>query len=168
MSFTMQQYKTFSIFIVLALAALFGVALYDPTDIWLEKREVRATVQEFGAQLNKVPLAGEEWQVRDALAANYRSYLTEELLEMWSEDPSLAAGRQTSSPWPARIEVITVNEQGETYVVNGEIVLMTSVEEESAAEDDAGRVPVVLLLMETDAGWRIAAYQEQVREKPSP
>ena len=164
----MQQYKTFSLFIVLALTLLFGVALYGPTDIWLEKHAVRAAVEKFGAQLNKVPLAAEEWQIRDALVAHYRPYLTEELLQMWSADPSRAAGRQTSSPWPARIEVNTVHEQGETYVVNGEIVLMTSVEEASAADDDAGRIPVVLLLMETDAGWRIAAYQEQVRETPSP
>ena len=164
----MQQYKTFSLFIVLALTLLFGVALYGPTDIWLEKREVHAAVEEFGAQLQKVSLAGEVWQVRDALGAHYRPYLTEELLEMWSADPSLAAGRQTSSPWPARIDVGIITEQGETYVVNSEVVFMTSVEEASTADDDAGRIPVVLLLMETDAGWRIAAYQEQVRETPSP
>ena len=157
----MRQYKYYSAFVAIAVLALFGIVYLGPGDDALERREVRNIVVEFGSQLQNVPLVVEEEALKAAIETNYAPYVTDQLLEVWLRAPTSAPGRETSSPWPARIDVSAVSAQGESYVVNGRVVLMTSEEVASPGDDNAGEVPVVALLVETEAGWRIAAYEEQ-------
>lgn len=163
----MRRYRYFSVFILLAVAALFGIAYFGPGDDWIEKRSVRNVVEGFGGQLQKISLAANETQVREEIEANYRSYVSDELLDTWLAAPALAPGRETSSPWPARIEIDSITPQAKTYIVLGRVVLMTSAEEATGEDDNAGTVPVVIQLVKTEVGWRIAAYQEQITETPS-
>lgn len=114
--------------------------------------DVRTTVAQFGNQLNTVsllsPTAGED--IRKA----YASYVTPALLETWINDPSIAPGRETSSPWPDHIEAdtVTMSEDG-SYEVLGRIMLMTST-------GDAGIIPVSLTVANVDGGFLITRYEE--------
>jgi len=114
--------------------------------------DVRTTVAQFGNQLNSVsllsPTASEE------IRSSYGPYVAPELLAQWTEDPSSAPGRLTSSPWPDHIEVDTVvkNEAG-AYDVMGRVILKTSTE-------DAGIVPVSLTVANVNGSFLITRYEE--------
>lgn len=121
--------------------------------------DVRTTVAQFGNQINSVsllsPTAAEEIQ------SSYGPYVSPELLASWIQDPSLAPGRATSSPWPDHIAVDTVvkNEVG-AYDVMGRIILKTSTE-------DAGIIPVSLTVANVNGSFLITQYQENpLAEEP--
>jgi len=114
--------------------------------------DVRTTVAQFGNQLNSVsllsPAAAEE------IRRSYGPYVAPELLALWIQDPSMAPGRATSSPWPDHIAVDTVvkNETG-SYDVMGRVILKTSTE-------DAGIVPVSLTVANVGGSFLITRYEE--------
>lgn len=146
--------------LVLALVVVALVSLYfGPA-----AREARgsdaaeAVLLEFGSKLKNVPLTGEEAAVRSAVEENYAAYVTPELLNDWKTNVSHAPGRLTSSPWPERIIISSMSPQATGRIVNGEVVLVTSTE---AAGEVADTVPFVALLIQTEEGWKIAAYQEE-------
>lgn len=157
---SMKQYRFATIGIIVALVALTGVLFYMTKSDAGQQRAVRSTVETFASQLKNVPLSGEEDIAKDALADYYAPYITPELLTSWQERPVTAPGRRTSSPWPDRIEIKSIASQGAGYIVNGDIIYMTSVEVAEGGESQ--RVPVVIQVIKTDEGWRIAAYQEQL------
>lgn len=154
---SMQHYRTATVLIILAVFVLAGVAFFNSG--YLSERAARTAVTEFGTKLQNVPLAGEADIVVNAITENYTPYVTEELLELWKKNPEEAPGRETSSPWPDSIEIAHVSEQGEGYVITGSVVLMTSVEETQGGV--AGMVPIVMQVIPTDSGWKIAVYEEQ-------
>ncbi len=156
----MKTYKLFTILFV-ALVLLLGTFAYMQYQGG-GVAGARSVVEQFGTALKNVPLSGSGEIARQAIQENYESYVTPELLEQWQADPSTAPGRQTSSPWPERIEIVSTAEQSESFVVQGNIVLMTSVEETQGGV--AGLVPFVALVSPTDSGWRIVAFQEQTQE----
>lgn len=159
----MKQYKTATIGILVILVILAGVAYYTLGGK-ADERAARELVEAFGLQLKNVPLTAEEEMVQESIGDYYAPYVMQDLLTAWITSPDQAPGRATSSPWPDHITVTSLTEQGAGYVVNGDVVLMTSVEVSSEADDNAGTVPVVLQVVPTDDGWRIAAYQEQRTE----
>lgn len=154
---------TRNIAIIIAFAGLIVLGLlgYFFTDDLIaraDEKAVRAAVSDFGAHLKDVsPLSPD---ASSAIASAYRAYATPELLALWQKDPEKAPGRLASSPYPARIEISTITKQGQSYVVNSNIVLITSKEEATPEEDSAGTVPIILQLIKQDSGWLIAAYQE--------
>ena len=87
-----------------------------------------------------------------SLRKTYSGLVTPELLRKWESDPSAAPGRQTSSPWPDRIEVQDASVTNDTAVVAASIVEMTS-------SGESRRVPVRLTLHRGNDGWRISDYQ---------
>jgi len=87
---------------------------------------VRA-VEEFGRRLKDVSLLAPEDVVVESLEQQYGDLVSPELLERWKADPAGAPGRLLSSPWPDRIEVVTVSPLADgRYKVEGRIVEITS------------------------------------------
>ncbi len=145
---------------VIALLIVAGiVALYfGPTASEVRgNEEASAVLQEFGSKLKNVSLLDAEG-LNAAIDQNYAPYITAELLADWKANPSHVPGRQTSSPWPDRLGIGTVSTQGTSRVFAGEVILVTSTEGEGEVADT---VPFVAQLIQTDEGWKIAAYQEE-------
>jgi hypothetical protein len=91
---------------------------------------VTKLVVDFGGKLQLVSLLGDD--VKDSMQENYGEYVSPELLSKWREDPQNAPGRLVSSPWPDRIEIMSVDKlSDETYKVEGYIIEVTSAEAES-------------------------------------
>src|SRR5918992_2146126 len=70
--------------------------------------EVRQVVERFGERLQRVSLLAPESVVVREVRAAYAPFVTPELLATWTSNPRSAPGREVSSPWPARIEVRSV------------------------------------------------------------
>ena len=158
----MQQYRNLAIGIVVIVAILGGFALFQ-SDV-LGERAARNVVTSFGAQLKNIPLSGEPEIARQAIEEKYAEFVSLELLEQWKKIPAGAPGRLTSSPWPERIEITEIVSQGNGYVVSGNVIYMTSVEETQGGI--ARSQPVVILVVRNNDGWRIAAYQEKQTQEP--
>jgi len=130
--------------IVLALIVLAGIFCVTKFTI-LESSEpaVRTLVENFGQTLKNISLLSPT--VAQELESNYKDFVSPELLNEWTADPTKAPGRLTSSPWPERIEIIGLNKtSADTYFVQGEIVEMTS---SGAAE----KQPVVLIVQKSES-----------------
>lgn len=96
-----------------------------------EKNEVIKFVQNFGEQLKMVSLLAPEDILKETMNEYYGEYVSPELIEKWLKDPVAAPGKLTSSPWPGRIDVLSVEKIAENeYIVKGNIVEFTSVEME--------------------------------------
>lgn len=93
------------------------------------EQEVRTLVSSFGQALKMVSLLAPPETVAADMEKYYAEYVTPELLQKWQGDPEQAPGRVSSSPWPERIDILSVEEISDTeYTVNGEVVEVTSVE----------------------------------------
>jgi hypothetical protein len=121
---------------------------------------VRRVVEDFGDVIKNVPLAGTPEIVTLAIRENYSIYLSDELLNQWVRNNNQALGRETSSPWPERIDIesITKNESGD-YTVKGEVVSMTS--QEMVHGGDAGREAITLTVEPAGQRWVIGAITVQ-------
>jgi hypothetical protein len=125
----------------------------DPQD----EQEIRALVMNFGEGLKNVPLSAPSEATAQAISNEYSRFVTEDLLETWLQDPPQAPGRLTSSPWPDRIEIISVAKSGTTYIVRGNIILMTSTEVSQGG--NAGTEPVLISVRKEDGMWRISDFR---------
>lgn len=115
---------------------------------------VRAVVEEFGKRLKSVPLQAAPDQIRAAIIEQYADYVSPELLAVWVVEPSLAPGRLTSSPWPDRIEIREIQEEGDgRYAVTGYVVEVTSAE--FGTEEAAVKLPIALELEKEGDDWLI-------------
>lgn len=113
---------------------------------------IRDTVTGFGAHLKNVSLLATS-TLSSQISSEYGPYLSQDLLARWQANPSLALGRQVSSPWPDRIEVSTVNTNGDgSYRVSADIVEVTSTD---TATSSADRVPVVFTVAQSGSSYLI-------------
>ncbi|MBI5645171.1 hypothetical protein HY970_03665 [Candidatus Kaiserbacteria bacterium] len=154
----MRQYTYITVFVATVLVALFGIVLLGPADNFLAKRAAANVVVDFGQELQNVSLHADPDVVREGIREHYAPYVTENLLETWLDTPNRAPGRLTSSPWPARIEVRSATRQGSGYIVQGNVVLMTSAEVEHGG--NAGLVPFIMQVTKEGGKWKIVAYEE--------
>jgi hypothetical protein len=150
------------ILFICIVAVLLFFALSTPKNesaptVLSEEAAVKTVVASFGERLKNVPLAGSSELVRAAIQKEYVPYVAPALLERWLEDPARAPGRETSSPWPERIDIKSIQKVGDYYEIEGEIVYMTSAEVTNGG--DAGRAPVFLTAAFLENQWRIAEYQ---------
>lgn len=122
--------------------------------------QAEAVVEKFGEHLKNVPLTAEPDTVAEAIQTEYAPYVTEALLDRWMKDPLHAPGRETSSPWPERIEVVSLEKVGEYYEVVAKVVTLTSVEKANGGYYDT--TPVYITVANTNGAWRIAEYQESM------
>lgn len=114
-----------------------------------EKNEVIKFVQNFGEQLRMVSLLAPEDILKDTMNEYYGDYVSVELIEKWLKDPVAAPGKLTSSPWPGRIDILSVEKASENeYIVVGNIVEFTSVEMEEGGI--AAKREIILNVKKTD------------------
>ena len=108
--------------------------IYNPVDTGAEqeKQDVISLVKDFGNALKTVSLSAPDEIVAESIKEQYSDFITTELLAKWQSDPQNAPGRVLSSPWPDRIDIINIENDGnDGYVVSGEIIEVTSAEQQS-------------------------------------
>ena len=98
--------------------------------------------------------------MRQDITEHYGDYVHSELLMEWVNDPQIAPGRLTSSPWPERIEILSLEKLSKNiYRVQGKIIEVTS-----ASTDEK---PVTILVKKNAEGrWLIAAVS--IDNTPEP
>jgi len=120
------------------------------------RAEAVAVMEQFGTRLAHVNLlVGDRGQLTNDIRDTYGPYVTTLLLGGWLSDPASAPGRETSSPYPARIEVREAVAVGNTaFDVTGDIVYVTNVDGDPVLRQ-AFRARVV---QGPDEVWRIAEF----------
>ncbi len=118
-----------------------------------EREQVKSAVTAFGQKLQMVSLTAPPEQVRQQIQDNYGGLVTPELLSQWQDQPSNAPGRAVSSPWPDRIEIMSLEKTDLKYAVKGEIIEITSVEKNSGGA--AARQSIDLTLIKSGDRWLI-------------
>jgi hypothetical protein len=123
-----------------------------------EQEEVVRLVEDFGRKLKSVSLLAPQETVNKSVQENYGDFIAPALLAEWQKDLQKVPGRLLSSPWPERIEILSVNELAESgYLVKGEIIEMTSVEMVNGGA--AARRPITLEVEKLKNRWLITAVQ---------
>lgn len=144
-----------SLSIALCLAACSSAAT-TPTAQTIapgEEAQVRELIEEFGTRLRDVSLLGPN--VEQEMATHYGPLVSPELLAAWQAAPTRAPGRQTSSPWPERIEIQQVQLRSATeYAVSAEIIELTS-------DGQSFSYPVALRVRKIADNWLIDGYTAQ-------
>lgn len=119
-----------------------------------EEAAVKSLVEDFGRRFLNVSLLGPEDVVKKSLLEKYGSFVSPALLEQWQRDPLHAPGRLTSSPWPDRIEILSIEKRPEGgYQVKGEIIELTSAKKDS--EEVAVKRPLTLQVEKVEDEWLI-------------
>ncbi|WP_313343883.1 stalk domain-containing protein [Sedimentibacter sp.] len=122
-----------------------------------ERNEVTSLVQNFGEQLKMVSLLAPEDIIKESMEKHYGEYVTSKLIEDWLNDPMKAPGRFLSSPWPERIDILTVEKLSEEeYEVTGNIIELTSVELKEGGI--ASKRSITLNVKKYDGKWLIDAF----------
>jgi hypothetical protein len=115
-----------------------------------EKAEVTALVESFGSKLKEVSLSAPGEIVSQEIETIYAPFVSSTFLLNLTNDPTRAPGRDVSSPWPEKIEIISMEKlDSYTIQVKGKIILMTSVE--VAQGGNAGETPIMLWVRNTNA-----------------
>lgn len=129
-----------------------------------DEAAVASLVEDFGSKLQKVSLQAPRDIVKKSMQENYGDFVSPALLAERINDPSNAPGRLTSSPWPDRIEILSIEPLSEyAYEVEGEIIEITSVEKASGGV--AAKRPITLVVKKIENRWLIdaatlGAYEE--------
>jgi hypothetical protein len=129
------------------------------------KQTVSKLVEDFGGKLKMVSLLAPQDTVKQSMQENYANYVTPDLLSKWQKEPDNAPGRVSSSPWPDRIEIKSVQKLSvDRYEVKGEIIEITSTE--VGTDKSAARRPITCTVKKLAAGWRIdaATLGDYIRE----
>lgn len=118
---------------------------------------VENLVKEFGGKLKSVSLLAPADVVKESIQENYINIVSPALLAQWQANPQEAPGRMLSSPWPDRIEIITINKLSTDngYEVTGEVIEVTSAEEVNGGV--AAKRPITLVVKEIEGRWLIDA-----------
>jgi len=131
------------------------------------EQAVRTLVEDFVKKLQMVSLLAPKELVVKGIAENYSDYVTPELLKKWMDDPQSAPGRAGSSPWPDRIDILSIENGGnDQYFVRGEIIEITSVEFVHGGA--AAKRPIELTVQKVDGRWLISSVTlgEYVKRGP--
>ena len=115
-----------------------------------EKADVTALVESFGSKLKEVSLSVPDEVASREIGEVYAPFVSAGFLSDLTNDPAKAPGRDVSSPWPEKIEIISMERlDSHTIQVKGKIILMTSVEVTQGG--NAGETPIVLWVRNTNA-----------------
>ena len=130
-----------------------------------DKEEVASLVESFGSKLQKVSLLAPKEILEKSMQENYSEFVAQELIAEWVSDPLNAPGRQVSSPWPDRIEILNIEKLSEDlYEVKGEIIELTSVELVQGGY--ASSRPITLMVEKIEDNWLITAVTLGKYEEP--
>ena len=155
---------TFTLFII---ASLFGCASSkNPPQEEKQKKEnsqqtiesdeeiVKQLIKNFGSKLQNVSLQAPKDLLNKSIEENYADFVTPTLLGEWMKNPQKAPGRKLSSPWPDRIEILSIEKLAKNaFEVNGEVIEITSVEKENGGI--AGKQPISLMVEKINERWLI-------------
>jgi len=123
-----------------------------------DEAAVRSTVTNFGMVLKNVSLLAPD--AAQQIANTYAPYATPELIETWVASTTSAPGRLTSSPWPDHINIVSVTIQADgSYLVAGNIIEVTSADQQPGAASDSQ--PVEITLQERNGTWLISPWSLQ-------
>jgi hypothetical protein len=139
------------IVLIVLVTGLFFWNLVNPNILpKAERPEVIALVENFGSKLKEVSLSSPEAVVSQEIEKAYTPFVSPSLLLELTNDSTKAPGRDVSSPWPEKIEIVSMEMlDSHTVKVKGKIILMTSVE--MAQGGNAGETPIVLWVRNTNA-----------------
>ncbi|MBP9851780.1 MAG: hypothetical protein KBC67_00785 [Candidatus Pacebacteria bacterium] len=121
--------KTRNIILIIALVVIAAGAVWYVTkpkyasNLIGGEYAVAGITNAFGANLKMVSLTAEPALVAESMDRQYKPFVTEKLLAEWKADPTKALGRQTSSPYPDKIEIASVSKVSKkSYVVTGNVI----------------------------------------------
>lgn len=144
---------------LLALAAA-GVFLLYRAEVEhkaaAEAEDVRGVVVQFGKNLQNVSTLAPKEVFGASLDEYYGQYVSNGLLNEWEADPVHAPGRQTSSPWPDRIEIGWTDKVGSVYRVHGNVIEIAR--SETGSTSIAAMYPVNFELEKRADRWVIVYY----------
>ncbi len=122
---------------------------------------VRDLVLSFGRNLRFVSLLAPLPDIKAAMDQYYAPFVSGELLDAWEGNPDLAPGRQTSSPYPARIDIDRVVRTANTsYRVEGRVIELTS--EDELSGDSSAEYDVIFTVDNLAGVWRITSYRHDI------
>lgn len=126
---------------------------------------IREVVASFGERMRTVSLLAPA-DIRDGeMRRAYSALVTPALLREWLAAPEGAPGRLTSSPWPARIDVLGVAAAPDgACAVEGEVVYLTSAERSPGSVTSRERVAITV---EPGPPPLIASYTTSVDTMPA-
>jgi hypothetical protein len=117
---------------------------------------VKSQVTEFGMNMQKVSVLAPADALETSMKDAYGAYATSSAIDEWVQNPSAAPGREVSSPWPDHIDIVSVNIEGDSATVTGNVIELTSDEVEHGGV--ANSYPVTLELQKQAGIWRIASF----------
>lgn len=121
----------------------------------IDEKGIKEIVEAFGKKLQNVSLLSPKDVLEKSMKENYSEYVTQELIAKWISDPSNSPGRQTSSPWPDRIEIIDTKQLSETsYQVDGKIIEVAN--EKDGKTGIVAKRPISLIVKAIDTKWLIS------------
>lgn len=127
---------------------------------------VASLVEDFGRKLQIVSLQAPKDIVNKSIQENYGDFVSPALLAEWQKDLQNVPGRVVSSPWPDRIEILSIKKLSESACeVKGEIIEMTSVEMVNGGV--AAKRPIILVVGKVENRWLITAVKLGAYEEPN-
>jgi hypothetical protein len=165
--------KTITILTILALVALV-VGRYvstrpaptpaDTTSIIpvSDEHTVRELVVNFGTHLKNVSLLAEPEAVISSIQEEYAPFVSPILMSEWVSDLSRVPGRTTSSPWPERIEIKSMENKGVYYEIVADVIEVAQVES-SSAPAEVSRTTVYITVAKINSEWLIVEYQTSMQ-----
>jgi len=157
----MAKSKKIIIAVVIIILTGIGYLFYQSNAIRQNQAEITAvknTVEDFGKALKNVSLLAPEEIAAQSIEDNYKDFLDPTLLAQWKADSSKALGRFTSSPWPDRIEISTVQRFGSgAYDISGNIIEVTGAEQTEGGLVVIVKRPVDLIVVKLNDRWLITS-----------
>jgi hypothetical protein len=146
-----------------------GVALYRGTSGDLQgptdKQDIATIVQAFGKKLQFVSLTASSGSIIQAVKDNYGPFISAGLLSGWEEHPESTPGRMTSSPWPDRIEILSIDSNPDgSYDVQGNVIEVTSVEAVNGGVADTYQV-AMKFRKQTEGKWLITGFTKALPQE---
>lgn len=139
--------------LILGLIALFVTPAPSTSTSNAEDTAVRAFVVEFGSKFKNVALLANDASAQ--IATQYGPYVSPELIKKWQDKAEPAPGRQTSSPSPDRIEVVSVTQkETNTFAVEGNVIEITN---QYTPNEPAAVYPVSMTVEKKGGSYQITA-----------
>ena len=149
--------KTFFGFLVIGLIEA-GAIWYLRSSAANAEQQARIVVVDFGQAMQSVSVMASTDVAAGEIAQEYGPYVDPKLLAVWEENPAIAPGRVTSSPWPDHIMVNSVTDDGlGGFHVQGSVIELTS--QDIAAGTQTAADPVVVTVSKVNGKWLISAWQ---------
>jgi hypothetical protein len=130
-------------------------------------KAIEKLIDQLGQKLKNVSLSSPPDILKDHLEENYKGLISGELIQKWADNPSQGLGRQTSSPWPDRIEIDQIKKVGPGhYLLTGQVIEVTSVEVSQGGY--SGKYPVDLTVTLQEGQWLVTGFNRGPYESKEP